>query len=126
MSSTDIEDIVPNHNKNYFRTVNPDVDKQLVNFMIELCNSQYESNTQYGEKFTELRKKYHISPSKPDLTIMYQSLLKNHQIEENKSLTILTFSCLSLLSRTMPRHIALHSPGGYLAASRALPSTRLW
>lgn len=86
MSSTDIEDIVPNHNKNYFRTVNHDVDKQLMNFMIELCNSQYDSNTQYGEKFTELRKKYHISPSKPDLTIMYQSLLNKHQIGENKSL----------------------------------------
>jgi len=83
---TEIEDLFTNHHHTYFRNVDPKTDTSLVEFMKDLCIEDYKNKGQFMSRFIELRKKYHVSPSKPDMTIMYQALLKNNTITENNSI----------------------------------------
>lgn len=75
----DIEDLTTNTNTNT-SLVN---DKKNQLFVIDLVNSDVFNETEYNDIMTKLRRKYHHSPGKREMSLSYQKLLSNHKIERN-------------------------------------------
>ena len=67
----DIEDLV--HNTN------------ISNFVKDLVKENYNSNNDFNKKCVQLRSKYKLSPSKPQLRKAYYLLLSQNKIKQNDS-----------------------------------------
>ena len=70
----DIEDYMNTSSKN---------NKIVYNFIIDLIKSNIQTNDKYEEHMTKLRRKYHYSPNKRELSIYYQKMLSNNKINRN-------------------------------------------
>ena len=63
-------------------------DTKLVGFTKDLASKEYTNRKNYDKEFTILRKKYKTSPSKSKVLKIYNRLLLNKEIKENKSFKI--------------------------------------
>ena len=54
-------------------------------FVKELTNYEFDSDADFQDKYTLLRKKYKISLSKPNLRKIYNELVVNDEIQRNPS-----------------------------------------
>jgi len=77
---TDIEDLLKTTKE--FNLLK-DIDENTIPYVKELCSYEYKNNNEYREKTKELRKKYHISPSKPTINYIYDKLLEKNLIKNN-------------------------------------------
>ena len=78
----DIEDIFKRE-KNKYNSFFENIDVKTVDFVKELTNINFKNNSDICEKIKELRKIYHINPSKVQMTFVYNTLLKNKLIQNN-------------------------------------------
>ena len=63
-------------------------DTKLVGFTKDLASKEYTNRKNYDKGFTILRKKYKTTPSKSKVLKIYNRLLLNKEIKENKSFKI--------------------------------------
>jgi len=82
--SSDIEDIlsVTKQSNSIFK----DITIETVNFVKDLCNNDFSTYSEFNNISKILRKKYHISPSKPELCMVYDGLIQTSKIKPNKHL----------------------------------------
>lgn len=82
--STDIEDIlsVTKQSNSIFK----DITIKTVDFVKDLCNNNFSTYSEFNNISKILRKKYHISPSKPELCMVYDGLIQTSKIKPNKHL----------------------------------------
>ena len=69
--------------KNKYNSFFENIDVKTVDFVKELTNINFKNNSDICEKIKELRKIYHINPSKVQMTFVYNTLLKNKLIQNN-------------------------------------------
>ena len=81
----DIEDIFKKEQTKY-NSFYENVNDTLVSFVKELSTKNYDSFENIEINFKLLRKKYHINPSKVQMTYVYDTLLKYNHIKENNML----------------------------------------
>ena len=81
----DIEDIFKKEQTKY-NSFYENVNDTLVSFVKELSIKNYDSFENIEINFKLLRKKYHINPSKVQMTYVYDTLLKYNHIKENNML----------------------------------------
>lgn len=81
----DIEDIFKK-DKNKYNSFYEKVDNTLVSFVKDFSNKNYNTLEDVENSFRDLRKEYHINPSKVQMTYVYDTLLKNNLIQENNML----------------------------------------
>ncbi len=81
----DIEDIFKK-DKNKYNSFYENVDETLVSFVTKLSEKYYNNIYDVEEYLKELRKEFHINPSKVQMTYVYDTLLKNEIINENNIL----------------------------------------
>lgn len=81
----DIEDIFKK-DKNKYNSFYENVDETLVSFVTKLSEKYYNNIYDVEEYLKELRKEFHINPSKVQMTYVYDTLLKNEIINENNVL----------------------------------------
>ncbi len=80
----DIEDIIQNKlNDHTFSFKNYDQEK-IIPFIKDICTYEYASKKDVNIKIIELRKKYHVHPSKTQMCFIYDILVKEDVIKENK------------------------------------------
>ena len=63
-------------------------DTKLVSFTKDLASKEYSSREEYDREFTILRKRHKTSPSKSKVLKIYNNLLSNKIVKENKSFKI--------------------------------------
>ena len=80
---TDIEDLCGLLSFKKGNFIPEDIKEILILFVKELCSEVYDHTGKVQNKMTHLRKKYHISPKKSQISYIYESLLENGSIEEN-------------------------------------------
>lgn len=81
---TDIEDILgdtPN-----YRTLHKNLNADCIEFVNSLASKTFTNAHEYHQYYTELRRQYHVSPSKPELNIIYEGLMRRNIIKENHTL----------------------------------------
>ena len=78
----DIEDIA-RQEKDKYGSFFQNMDKNIVNLVSDLCEMNLKNEYELKEKLRELMRKYHVSPSKPQLCFAYDALVKHNIININ-------------------------------------------
>jgi ELP3 family radical SAM enzyme/protein acetyltransferase len=78
----DIEDIARKEQDKY-GSFFQNIDKNIVNLVTDLCEMDLKNDYELKVKLRDLMRKYHVSPSKPQLCFTYDALVKHNIININ-------------------------------------------